>query len=62
MDYVLRKSKRKTVAIEISPDGVLIVKEPLHYTNKQAEQVIKDNEKWINKHLPNVLNKKEAKK
>ncbi len=60
MDYILKKSKRKTVAIEISPDGVLIVKAPLNYTNKQAEQVIKDNEKWINKHLPNVINKKEA--
>lgn len=60
MDYVLRKSKRKTVAIEISPDGTLIVKAPLHYTNREAEQAIKNSEKWINKHLPSVLNKKDA--
>ena len=60
MDYILKKSKRKTVAIEINPDGVLIVKAPLHYTNKQAEQAIKSSEKWINKHLPDILNKKDA--
>lgn len=60
MDYILKKSKRKTVAIEISPDGVLIVKAPLNYTNKQAEEAIKNSEKWINKHLPNIMNKKEA--
>ncbi len=60
MDYILKKSKRKTVAIEISPDGVLIVKAPLHYTNREAEQAIKNSEKWINKHLPDVLNKKDA--
>lgn len=60
MDYILKKSKRKTVAIEINPDGTLIVKAPLHYTKKEAEQVIKNSEKWINKHLPAVLNKKDA--
>lgn len=60
MDYILKTSKRKTVAIEISPDGVLIVKAPLHYTNRKAEQAIKNSEKWINKHLPDVLNKKDA--
>lgn len=60
MDYVLKKSKRKTVAIEINPEGVLIVKAPLHYTNREAEQAIKNSEKWINKHLPDVLNKKDA--
>ena len=60
MDFILKKSKRKTVAIEISPDGTLIVKAPMRYTNKDALQVIKNNEKWINKHLPSILNKHNA--
>lgn len=60
MDYVLKKSKRKTVAIEITPDGTLIVKAPLRYTHEEARQALKKNEKWINKHLPNIINKRDA--
>lgn len=59
MDYTLIKTNRKSVALEISPDGTLIVRAPLRYTKDDAEKFIKEHEKWILKHLPSVLAKKQ---
>ncbi len=60
MNFVLKKSKRKTVVIEIAPDGTIIVRAPLYYTKKQAEQAIQNSEKWISKNLPKIENKSNA--
>jgi len=59
MEYTLIKSKRTSVALEISPEGTLIVRAPLRFSQKDAESFIKKNEKWISKHLPSILAKKE---
>ncbi len=59
MEYTLIKSKRKSVALEISPEGSLIVRAPLNFTEKDAKKFINKNEKWIFKHLPSILAKKE---
>lgn len=60
MDFVLKNSNRKTVVIEIAPDGTLLVRAPLYYTKKQAEEAIKNSEKWISKTLPKIENKRDA--
>lgn len=60
MNFVLKKSKRKTVVIEIAPNGTIIVRAPLYYTKKQAEQAIQNSEKWISKNLPKIENKSNA--
>ncbi len=57
--YTLIKTNRKSVALEISPDGTLIVRAPLRYTKENAEKFIKEHEKWILKHLPSILAKKQ---
>ncbi len=59
MEYTLIKTKRRSVALEISPDGTLIVRAPLRFTEKDAVDFINKNEKWISKHLPSILAKKE---
>lgn len=60
MDFVLKNSKRKTVVIEIAPDGTVIVRAPLRYTRKQAEVAVKNSQKWLLKNLPQVQNKSQA--
>ena len=59
MDYTLIKTNRKSVALEISPDGTLIVRAPLRYTKDDADKFVNEHEKWILKHLPSVLAKKQ---
>ena len=59
MDYTLIKTNRKSVALEISPDGTLIIRAPLRYTKDDADKFVKEHEKWIFKHLPSVLAKKQ---
>lgn len=59
MEFTLIKTKRKSVALEISNDGALIVRAPLAYTEKEAREFVKKNEKWVLKHLPSILNKKQ---
>lgn len=58
MECTLIKSNRKSVALEISPEGTLIIRAPLRYGKKDAEDFIKKNEKWILKHLPSILARK----
>ena len=59
MEYTLINTNRRSVALEISPDGTLIVRAPIRFSKKDAEDFIKKNEKWISKHLPSILAKKE---
>lgn len=53
--YTLIKTNRKTVALEISPEGTLIVRAPLRYFEKDADNFVKEHKKWILKHLPSIL-------
>ena len=60
MDFILKRSNRRTVALEIAPDGSLIVRAPLRYTQEQAEAFVSAHGDWVKKHLPDVLNKRSA--
>lgn len=60
MDFTLIKSRRKTVALEIAPDGALIVRAPKSYTEKQAKAFVEKNQAWIDKHLPKIQQKYQA--
>ncbi len=46
MDYRVIRSKRKSYSLQIK-DGELIVKTPLHTSDKEIEELIKKHEKWI---------------
>ena len=44
-------SKRKTLAMQISDEGKLIVRVPLRCPNKEIVSFIEKNEKWITAHI-----------
>ena len=50
MKYEILRSARRSVAISIK-EGRIILRAPLLLTDKEAEKIIKDNEKWIRSKL-----------
>ena len=52
MDYQLIRSNRKTVAIQIKPDGQLIVRAPWRMSDAQINRFVEDKHHWIQTHLP----------
>lgn len=50
-EYTVRRSKRKTLALEITPDAALLVRAPLRVTTRDIEQMIQRHENWIQLHI-----------
>lgn len=50
--YTLIRSARKTIAIQIHPDGSIIVRAPLKMPAKDIHQFVEEKSSWIAKHLP----------
>ena len=48
------RSKRKSLALQISDDGHLIVRVPLRCTNKDIINFIERNAEWIDIHTEKV--------
>jgi len=48
------KSKRRTIALQIAPDGTLLVRAPLRASMHQIQQFIDYNREWIDEHLQKV--------
>ena len=49
MEYTVIRSKRKTISLELRPDG-LLVRAPRFATKWQIDRFVKDHELWIEKH------------
>ena len=45
------RSKRKTVSIEIKPDGRVIVRAPYSVSERRIEEFVNEKSDWIEKHL-----------
>ena len=56
MEYRIRRSSRKTIAIEITPDG-LLVRAPKRASQREIDRVIEKNRGWIEKHMRQVREK-----
>ena len=50
MDYTIIKSKRKTLALQIKGEA-LIVRAPLKMSEREIERFITEHSEWIEKHL-----------
>ncbi len=50
MDYKIIRSSRKTIAIQVKQDGV-VVRAPYRATKKEIDQVVRKHEAWIRKKL-----------
>jgi predicted metal-dependent hydrolase len=49
--YTFIRSGRKTVSLEITRDGAVIVRAPMGMTRRQADALVAEREVWIAEHL-----------
>ena len=49
--YELIRSRRKTLALEITPDGRLLVRAPLRCSQARIGAFVEAHAAWIEKHL-----------
>lgn len=61
MEYTLMRTKRKTVALQIMPDGAVVVRAPLRLSKQQIDRMVAEKEAWILAHQQKVLQQKQAK-
>ncbi|MGL5435226.1 MAG: M48 family metallopeptidase [Lachnospiraceae bacterium] len=58
ISYRLVRSARKTIAIHIKPDGEVVVRAPLRCSQSAVEQLIREKQTWILKHLDQLKMRK----
>lgn len=58
--YTLLRSKRKTMAIEITRTGDVLVRVPLFVSDLQALSFLKEKEGWVESHRQKVVARREA--
>ena len=58
LHYKIIYSKRKTIAIELNMDGIL-VRAPKGMSRHESEAFLKEKQSWIEKHLKKMEEKKE---
>lgn len=54
MNYEIIRSSRKTLALEISRDGLLKVRAPYKVSREEIQNFVKSKESWIFKHLKRI--------
>lgn len=57
MEYKIVYSKRKSIAIQVTPDGEVLVKAPKNTPKKNIEETVKKYSDWIEKTQKKVLGK-----
>ncbi len=48
--YILKRSRRKTLAVEVKRTGEVIVRAPLHIGEKAIERFLSEQQDWIETH------------
>ena len=56
-NYTLVRSDRKSVSLEITEDGSLLVRAPRWFSGRDAATFVEKNTAWIEKHRPAVVQK-----
>ena len=51
MEYTLIRSSRKTLSIQITPGGELVVRAPNRMSRREIEAFLRSKEDWIRSHL-----------
>ena len=49
-EYDIVRSSRKTLSLQMKPDGHLVVRAPHRTSNRQIRQFVENNSAWIQKH------------
>ena len=58
IEYELVRSKRKTVAIEIKPDGTVVVRAPRLMSKRFIDSFIDEKQSWIETHREQMLKRR----
>ena len=58
-EYTLIRSRRRTIAIEITGEAKLLVRAPMRAPKYEIEKFILEKEEWINKHIEKVRERNE---
>jgi len=51
MDYQIIRSKRKTMSLEVTGDGRILVRAPLHLSDGRIRQFVTDHDRWLQQAL-----------
>ena len=51
MEYILIRSKRKTISLEIDESARLLVRAPMRMPKYEIERFIEEKDEWIRKHI-----------
>ena len=54
MEYTILRSRRKTIAIEITPAGKVIVRCPLRLPQREIQAFVQSKQHWIHTHLSRI--------
>ena len=61
MNYTISRSDRKTIAIQIKPDGTVIVRCPKRLTMTEVRRFVESKSAWIEKHLAKCSSQRQEK-
>jgi predicted metal-dependent hydrolase len=50
IEYDIVRSSRKTLSLQMKPDGHLVVRAPHHTSDRQIRQFVENSSAWIQKH------------
>lgn len=53
-EFILKRSNRKTLALEINKKCEIIVRAPLHLSKRKIDKFVSEHEEWIEKNLEKV--------
>ena len=59
-DIIIKRSNRKTLAIQITPDAQVIVRAPYRMPDSVIREFIREKEEWIQNHLEKIFQIKET--
>ena len=51
MDYTLIRTSRKTISIQLSPDGEVVVRAPYRMPKREIDRFVESKRDWIEGHL-----------
>lgn len=58
MEYILIRSKRRTVALEVKPDLTVILRAPIKMPKKEIERFLETHRDWLHRALDQTAERK----
>ena len=53
-DFTLKRSRRKTLSLEINKKCEIIVRAPMHLSKKKIDRFVEEHDEWIEKILAKI--------